>query len=560
MKQKQRVKIMEEKYNEWSKEQLLQEVVRMKSDEKRFGLHWEDKPESIKNKVIYPIIQKDKCIEGGDLNHLIFEGDNLHSLNLLLRTHKEAVDIIYIDPPYNTGNEKFRFKDDYVDNEDPERHSKWLSFMEHRLKLLQLLLAKNGVVFISIDDHEQAYLRLLCDKVFGKDNFITQLIWEKTQHFGRQKLNCYSNCEYVLVYAKKLYSEKLKELLVSNIQSEFEDAPLYNALNKEHELIFPSGKVRFNIRDGIYDLSKDKKYKLMQKIIVNNGINENDMVLRFKSRWSQATIDAEIIKGATFLIKSDNFAVRVIYGPGKTFRDSPRQIIFTNKNNPLVASSRFGEKVGTTEEGGSELKNIIPEVVFDYPKPTSLIKYLLSLVFDPELGNYNKSLTVLDCFAGSGTTGQAVIALNKEDDGDRKFILCQSNDEKEGGICESVTTKRIKYTTEKDASSDSLLYYKVISEEFDLLYPEFNLRYGKKFIDLLCIENNTKNIIFYNENYCIFEGLHHNYILICYSDTCNVKDILQKHNLDVKNVKIYMDDDINFPYIRKQFEIFNKQK
>jgi len=434
-------------------EKLKAEIEQLKKElkkRKRYGLVWEEKPEEVvemckeklpvlkevKNKEI--ITDKDKPV------NLLIEGDNYHALSVLNYTHAGKVDVIYIDPPYNTGNKDFIFNDHYVDREDTYRHSKWLSFMEKRLKLAKNLLKDTGVIFISIDDNEVAQLKLLMDNpdLFGELNFVTKFVWEKTQHFGRQAKNYYSNCEYVLVYARKLYADKLKELLVKSIKSEFEDAPLYNASNRESRLVFPAGTVIFNLKDGVYEKTSDKKYKLLNKVIVKNKRNKNDLILSFKSRWSQETINEELKKGAKFWIKSDNFAIRVIYGKDKKFKDSPKQIIFTNKNNPFCAHDRFGRKVGTTEEGTAELKDIIGEqTIFNYPKPSSLIRYLLSLYFNPKKEKYDDNFMVLDFFAGTGTTAQAVLELNNEDNGNRKFILVTNN---ENNICTDICYPRVK--------------------------------------------------------------------------------------------------------------------
>lgn len=382
-------------------------------------------------------IDKKKIQKGKEADpiHLIIQGDNYHALSVLSYTHAGKIDLIYIDPPYNTGNKDFIYNDCFVDREDSFRHSKWLSFMAHRLRLAKDLLAETGVIFISIDDNEQAHLRLLCDQIFGEENFVTMFIWEKTQHFGRQKINYYNNGEYVLCYAKKLYDGKLKELLVEYIKTEFEDAPLFNASNPLNILTFPAGSTKFNMPDGIYEKSDDKKYELLDKVIVKNGKNKNEFRLKFHSRWSAKTVIKEYEKGTTYWVKTTNFAIRAIYANGKKSNESPKQIIFTNRNNEFVAQSRFGIKVGTSEDGSNELKEIIGEQgIFDYPKPETLIEYLLSLY-------ENKSATILDFFAGSGTTGHAVLKLNAQDGGTRQFILCTNN---ENGIAENVTYPRIK--------------------------------------------------------------------------------------------------------------------
>jgi len=385
-------------------------------------------------------------------DNLIIHGDNLAALKALLPKYAGQIKCIYIDPPYNTGNEHWIYSDNVnspmmkewlgkeVGRDDLARHDKWLCMMMPRLKLLRELLRDDGVIFVSIDDNEAHHLKMLMDEIFGEENFITKFVWEKTQHFGRQSKNYYSNCEYILAYAKELYAKELKELLVEKIKTEFEDAPLYNASNKENKLVFPAGTVIFNLKDGIYSKTSDKKYKLLDKVIVENGTNKNDLILSFRSRWSQKTINKEIEKGAKFWIKSENFAIRVIYGSDKSFKDSPKQIIFTNKNNPFVARDRFDNYVGTTEEGTSELEEIFGiKGIFDYPKPSSLIKYLLSLYFNEKEEKHDNDFIVLDSFAGTGTTGHAVLALNKEDGGNRKFILVEMED-----YADRITAERMR--------------------------------------------------------------------------------------------------------------------
>lgn len=412
---------------------------------KKYGLVWEDKPEDIEEILredlpvlvernddkVHPIISDNPDAP----NHLIIEGDNLAVLTELSYTHAGKIDVIYIDPPYNTGNKDFCYNDSIVDSEDSFRHSKWLSFMAKRLRIARRLLSSEGIIFISIDDNEYSNLKLLCDEIFRPSNFITTFHWEKTQHFGRQKINSYSNCEYVICYASQLYVDNhMRELLIESVKTELGDAPLYNASNNIKELIFPIGSVKFNIRDGIYTNTTSKDYKLIEPVIIRNGINTNPLILAFKSRWAQPTIDEEYSKGTTFWVKSDKFAIRTIYHNGKSSKVSPKSLIFTNSSNPLCTISRFGTKVGVNENATAELSSIIPDCGFSYPKPTSLISYLLSLRLD-------NNITVLDFFAGSGTTLHAVMQLNAEDGGKRQCILCTNN---ENGICENVTYERNK--------------------------------------------------------------------------------------------------------------------
>ena len=492
-----------------SYEDLEKRIIELESKLKflnKYGLVWdkEDTKEDVvlhcENNIPLLVQEEDKkiiCNEGE--NNILIEGDNYHALTALNFVAKETIDIIYIDPPYNTGHNDFSYNDKFVDKEDCYRHSKWLNMISKRLVLAKELLKKDGIIFISIDDKEQANLKLLCDSIFGENNFITNFCWEKTQHFGRQKINYYSNCEYILCYAKKLFNSdngSLKELLVEKVKTDLIDAPLFNASNKENILTFKKGTVKFNLKDGTYKTSKNESYLLIKPVIIKNSLNANDLILKFKSRWSQKTIDEEINKGTTFWIKSDGFAIRTVYHLGKTTNESPKQLIFTNTNNPLCSINRFKTKVGVNEEGSNELSNIITQNIFSYPKPVSLIKYLLSLYYNYDLKQHNNNFTVLDFFAGSRTTGQAVMELNKEDGGHRKFILCTNN---ENNICTGVTYPRLKTvisgirpdaTKYSEGLPNNLFYFKTdfVKDENNTEQARYSL--VEKVDGLLCIAEN----------------------------------------------------------------------
>jgi adenine-specific DNA-methyltransferase len=331
---------------------------------------------------------------------------------------------VYIDPPYNTGKD-LSYQDHMMS------HEEWCAMMEPRLALARVLLHEDGVIFISIDDGERARLRLLCDAIFGEENFICEFLWEKTQHFGRQKLNYYSNAEYILCFAKALYAgggsggPKLKELLVERVKTELLDAPLFNASNREAALTFPPGTVLFHIPDGVYERAASEAYTLLDPVTVAGGYNEGAFSLRFRSRWSNETVQKEIENGTRFLVKTEGFAIRAVYGAGKSSRSAPRQILFTNQGNPLCTKGRLTKRIDTTENASRELKKLFGTEVFSYPKPVSLIEYLISLVFDPAAGEHPRDFLVLDFFAGSATTAHAVLSLNAKDGGARRFILVQ---------------------------------------------------------------------------------------------------------------------------------------
>ncbi len=456
---------------------------------KKYGLVFEEHREGIDELLEnnLPVLTEDTDLfidNGGQMNFLI-GGDNLASLKLLKKTHKGRIDLIYIDPPYNTGNKDFVYDDRFVDSNDTFRHSKWLSFMEKRLQIARNLLSENGVIFISIDDNEQSALKMLCDNVFGELNLITVFHWEKTQHFGRQKINSYLNSEYVLAYAKRLVDSKIKELLVEKINSELTDAPLYNASNNEKVLTFPIDSVKFNISDGEYTNTTSDDYILLSPVVVKNHKNATELVLKFKSRWAQSTVNEEYLKGTTFWVKSEKFAIRTIYHQGKSSTVAPKSIIFTNNNNPFVATNRFGEKVGVNENASAELNDIVANDIFSYPKPTSLITYLLSLCYNEADSCFKNNLTILDFFAGSGTTGHAVMKLNAEDGGSRKFILCTNN---ENSICRDVTYERIKRVIAKEDYKASLKYFKVdylpISDKLYYEYADELLLHIRELVEL----------------------------------------------------------------------------
>ena len=412
----------------------------------RYQFTWNGKKDSIKlaqtasTGTLRP--SKDDSVNWGSTENLYIEGDNLEVLKQLQKTYFGKIKMIYIDPPYNTGGD-FVYKDNFRENiknykeftnqqlrSNPETsgryHTDWLDMMYPRLILARNLLSEDGVVFISIDDNEVENLKKVMDEIFGENNFITKFVWEKTQHFGRQKLNFYSNIEYVLTYSKNLVkSSGMRRLLVEKIKNELEDAPLYNASNNFSHLVFPKNSVKFNIPDDTYTKTKDEKYSLLKPVVVKNGYNETELQIQFKSRWSQKKIVEEISNGCLYWIKSENFSVRVIYGESKESLDSPKQCIFTNKNNPLYATSSFVDKVGTSEEGSNELKLMFEGNYFDYPKPTSLIKYLGGLLWNDNNWTFEKDSIILDFFSGSATTAHAVMKLNAEDGGNRKFIMVQ---------------------------------------------------------------------------------------------------------------------------------------
>ena len=405
------------------------------------------------------IIDENKTIKNEGENNVLIEGDNYHSLKALNRFNKESIDVIYIDPPYNAKNYTFMYKDSFV-NYDGSRHNRWLSFMEKRLRLAHSLLKKDGVMFISIDESELANLKLLCNEIFSEENFLVNMVVMSSLNGTQSSSGFAQQHAYCLAYRKS------PEFRINPI-------PL-----SEEEI---SGKYNYG-RDekGCYYVERLWKRGV-------GGLKEDAPTMHFPIWYDEETdeilIDDEI-KGKDkkryveiIPYQSRDVLGRWIWSKEKMIKEKDRLIMIRSAKKwqlykKVYAHSEKGKKpqsvinsdFGRTELGSLELKDIMGEKSFEYPKYSLFIKYLISL-------HANKDATVLDFFAGSGTTGQAVLDLNDEDKGKRRFILCTNN---ENGICEEVTYPRIKtiITGERsdgsrysDGRKGSLYYFKTGFED-----------------------------------------------------------------------------------------------
>jgi len=436
-------------------------------ESKTYGLVWEDKPEEVEERLRneLPILKEvpSRAIISDNPeapNHILIEGDNLEALTTLAYTHAGKIDVIYIDPPYNTGNKDFIYNDSYVDTEDSYRHSKWLSFMSKRLKIAKKLLSDRGIIFISIDDNEINNLRLLMDDkdkgLFGEENFIAQLIWQKKKGGGNDSRFVATEHEYVLMYAKN--SRNLDNIFIpygseylSRYKEEDEKGRYFWDTFKRK-----SGKQYYAIEcpDG----------SLLEK--EDNG--EPISWLRSKPRFLQDLADGE----ARIIKIKDKWTVHFKQRQPEGYK--PRSIM---------------TDVGTTSIGADLLKELFNVTrLFDNPKPLELISFLIKFG--------KKDYKVLDFFAGSGTTLHAVMQLNAEDGGNRQCILCTNN---ENGICENVTYERNKRVingyTKPDGEhveglhNNNLRYYRT-----DFVGRERSLRNMQRLVnlstDMLCIKEN----------------------------------------------------------------------
>lgn len=445
------------------KHQLLEVI----NEKKRYGLVWEDSSEEAYDRMQeeLPVFMEDaaKRLDSapvGSPNHVLIEGDNLNALAALSYTHAGKIDVIYIDPPYNTGNKDFVYNDSFVDKEDGYRHSKWLSFMDRRLRIAKKLLSEKGVIFISIDDNEQAQLKMLCDEIFEEDNFVGDIIWEKTDS-PRMDVKGFSvRHDYILVY--KRIEFELKRITVTEIPKHYNRTDEKGRRYYTKPLRLMGGHLSESLFYGIISPDGTEVFPF-EKSGEKGGW-----------RWSKAKYEAETERIEWTNGKNGWTPYFRIYA--ENMRDMPVQTVWP-----------FSE-VGSTRTAKTELTKIIDNGLFNYPKPSSLIKYIEKISSD-------KDSTILDFFAGSGTTLHATMQLNAEDGGHRKCILVTNN---ENNICESVTYERNKrviqgYTTPKGEqvaglADNNLRYYRTAFVPRE--HSNRNRRnLMSSLVDVLCIKN-----------------------------------------------------------------------
>lgn len=441
---------------------------------KKYGLIWEEHEERVDKELETQIPTfeeiKDKEIVSNpnEKFNFLLEGDNLHSLYLLEKTHKEKIDLIVIDPPYNTGVNDFIYNDTYIDEEDGYRHSKWLSFMEKRLKLAKDLLSNDGYIFININDIEVAQLKILCDDIFGEENFVNLISVKMKNNAGAsgggedKKLK--KNIEYILIYSKnsvqsmnfnKVYSyTKLDDLLdyyrTNNISWKYTSV-IKDFGEKEYCCTTFDGsgdeikiyKRNNPILTSVSKLASDEKlseYEIYKKYI--------DRI--FTTAMPQSSIRPRVIdalKDKNFQLDKDSlYSIEYVPKSGKNkgnvyeqFYKGEKLRLFTwlKDVTEIISGDVYKADIKGTYWDGYNLNNLTKEGNIKFEngkKPINLIKDIIEMAS-------TKSSIILDFFAGSGTTAQAVLELNKEDNGKRQFILCTNN---ENNICEEITYKRIK--------------------------------------------------------------------------------------------------------------------
>lgn len=482
---------------------------------KKYGLIWEEHEERVDKELETQIPTfgeiKDKeimCNPEERFNFLL-EGDNLHSLYLLEKTYKEKIDIIYIDPPYNTGKEDFIYNDKIIDELDGYKHSKWLSFMDRRIRIAKELLTKSGIILISIDENEEAQLKLLCDEIFGESNRLS------THHikvrYDNKSLNEKNDwqpvMEYVYIYAKDKLSVKAKKPSENYNIDKFLYS--FDELTNGQTIILGNKKVTI-FKQGEWKINKAQKgsLNLLKETWASGSVLKGNTSGKFFDLYLSVrkTIDGLNCLYKVEGIGEDGLGYRYFTGPqketssrGKFYSGVPLERLddlnngTSKKYRPISNYYDFSADFGNIRQEGNTPFN-------SGKKPVKMLKELINY-------HQNKNATVLDFFAGSGSTAQAVLELNKEDNGNRQFILCTNN---ENNICEEITYKRIKNVINGYGKYDAL---------------KTNLKYYRcTYIPRI----NTEN-----------ENLHNNLLI-------NIKNLIQLENgieIDDNKIRVYLDEE-----------------
>ncbi len=569
-------------FNSEEKSRLIELI----NHNKRYGLVWEEKTEDAEQELLdkIPVLSEDvsKAIINQSVkdipNHILIEGDNLHALTTLCFTHENKIDVIYIDPPYNTGNKDFKYNDTFVDKEDSYRHSKWLSFMSKRLRLAKRLLKSTGVIFISIDDNEMAQLKLLCDEIFLQENFVAKLPTIMNLKGNQDQFGFAGTHEYSMVYAKNSIRASFNEFDIDDESIESwqqdelgyfkkgatliatgEDAPR----EKRPKMFYP---ILINNKTSLIELISDSEHSNL--FDEKNRMFNDEYLLELKNKYES--------KDYTFLLPTNdtngysrwrwgwNNANKIKFQTDVIVLKTKKGFSLYKKQRPELnelpskkPKSIFYKPEYSSGNGTSQVKQILCDKRFNNPKPLELIKDFLQI-------GTKKTSIILDFFAGSGTSLHATIQLNAEDGGNRQCILVTNNENK---ICEEVTYERNKrvingYISEKGTkveglSENNLRYFKT-----SFVGRERTLKNKRQLCqlstDVLRIKENcyteikaTKNIRIFNEGEL--------YLIVVFDDISipNAVEVIQK--LPEKSmIKVYVFSEEQDPYTEDFYEVLDK--
>ncbi len=502
----------------------LEKELRKIKKQKKYGLVWEEKPEQIvedckRNVPILRLKEKQKGVEPVVITdetkteNILIEGDNYHALSVLNYTHKGKIDVIYIDPPYNTGNNDFSYNDKFVDKDDAFRHSKWTSFIEKRLLLSRDLLKKSGVFFVSIGDDEMAQLKLLCDGVFGEKNFLANIVRKSKETSNKGKYFSPST-DYILCYAKDI--DELGEFNDAAAQTDDGYLKLFKYEDK---------RGKYNIV-SLYMPSLDPRPNQRYFIECPDGSKVTTPEKDKMFRWIPSTFERNLKDDRVVFIQSKTSPL--IDENGKQSKWNVYTKIYLHERQekglkPLTfidLPNSLGSKV-----------LIQMDIDFSFSKPKELVSHLLNIT------NKDKNILVLDFFAGSGTTGHSVLELNSLDGGNRNFILCTNN---ENGICENITFTRLNkvikgYKSKKgekvEGLGGNLRYYKTDLVDIEKLHhtpDQAKVKLTYQAGEMIGLRENTLNETEKNEWWQIFEGHGKSTAIYFKEDKEKLHDLVEK--------------------------------
>lgn len=482
-------------YSNWTKEELVKRIKELEK-RKKYGLVWEDKPEEVvemcKNKlpVLKEVKSKEIITDKNKPMNLLIEGDNYHALSVLNYTHKGKIDVIYIDPPFNTGAKDWKYNNDYVDINDAYRHSKWLSMMSHRLQIAKNLLKENGLLICAIDDNEFYRLGALLEDVFpGREIHCITIVHNPRGIQG-------NNFSYTHEYAYFVFRKNIK--VISHRKIKREDIQWRNLRDN-------GGKsLRSDAKNCFYSIIvKNGKIVDFGDVLKNNIHPEKQTIVK-NGLYYIYPIDRSGTERKWRYARQSIESVRHLLKPKKTKTGYEIEI---GKDFGTVRTVWIDSRYDANEYGTKLVHKLVPSTHFDFPKSIyNAYDCIAPILYQ------RKNATILDFFAGSGTTGHSVMMLNKEDGGSRKFILCTNN---ENGIARNVCYPRIKkvivgHRDYPDITGIpfSLKYFKtdfVDAEPTD----KNKIKLTQQATEMLCIKEGTYEKVLDQKDFMIFKNKDH---------------------------------------------------
>ncbi len=487
---------MPKNYQSYSKDELIRELQQLKK-QKKYGLVWEDKPEDVveqcktKLPVLKEVKGKEIITDKDKPTNILIEGDNYHALSVLNYTHEKKIDVIYIDPPYNTGAKDWKYNNDYVDSNDAYRHSKWLSMMFNRLRIVRKLLKDDGVFICAIDDNEFHHLGTLLEEIFnGYEIHCVTIVHNPRGIQGK-------NFSYTHEYAYFVFKKGLKVIGPRKIRAE--DIDWRNLRDNGGE------SLRTDARNCFYPIVVKKDMVVSFGDVLRDGVHPEKQTVVDGNQLFVYPIDRQGIERKWRYARQSVESIKHLLRAKKTPNGYEIEI---GKDFGTVRTVWQDSRYDSNENGTKLVHSLVSGTDFDFPKSLfNTYDCIAPILYE------KKKAIVLDYFAGSGTTGHAVMLLNKEDDGDRQCILCTNN---ENGIAEEVCYPRIKSVIKghKDypnitGITNNLKYFKT-----DFVDAEQTDKNKKKLtneaIEMLCIREGAFIPVKENKEYKIYKnGKHH---------------------------------------------------